>query len=64
MRTTLNIDDDALDAAMRRAPGRTRTDVINTALREFARKEQRRDLLLLRGKIVWEGDIDRLRKRR
>jgi Arc/MetJ family transcription regulator len=64
MRTTLNIDDEALDAAMSALPGLTKTDVINMALRELARKERRKGLLALRGKVRWEGDLDRLRKRR
>ena len=34
MRTTLNIDDAALAAAMDSTPGKTKTAVINDALRE------------------------------
>jgi Arc/MetJ family transcription regulator len=63
MRTTLNIDDDALRAAMRFAQGRTKTEVINEALRRFVRAKKRRQLLQLQGKIEWKGDIDALRKR-
>lgn len=64
MRTTLNIDDEALAAAMKVADGRTKTEVINEALRRFARARRRRQLLDLRGKVEWEGNIDALRKRR
>ena len=64
MRTTLNIDDEALESAMEQAPGLTKTDVINEALREFARRRQVRDLLAFRGKVRWEGNLDTLRKRR
>ncbi len=63
MRTTLNIDDDALRAAMKFAQGRTKTEVINEALRRFVRAKRRRQLLQLQGKVEWEGDIDALRKR-
>ena len=63
MRTTLNIDDEALEAAMKFASGRTKTEVINEALRKFVRAKRRRQLLELRGKIEWEGDVDALRKR-
>jgi len=63
MRTTLNIDDEALQAAMSFAEGRTKTEVINEALRRFVRAKRRRRLLQLQGKIEWEGDIDALRKR-
>lgn len=64
MRTTLNIDDDALEAAMKVSEGRTKTEVVNEALRRFARAKRRRQLLDLRGKAPWEGNIDTLRKRR
>jgi Arc/MetJ family transcription regulator len=63
MRTTLNIDDDALQAAMKFAQGRTKTEVINEALRRFVRAKRRRQLLQLQGKMEWTGDIDALRKR-
>ena len=63
MRTTLNIDDEALASAMTCAKGHTKTEVINQALRQFARTKRRKKLLDLRGKVRWEGDIDALRKR-
>ena len=64
MRTTLNIDDEALEQAMRAAEGKTKTQVINEALREFARRRRVRELLEFQGKAEWSGDIDQLRKRR
>ena len=63
MRTTLNIDDEALQAAMKFSGGRTKTEVINEALRRFVRAKKRLRLLDLRGKVEWEGDIETLRKR-
>lgn len=64
MRMTLNIDDEALEAAMRLSNGRTKAEVVNEALRRFAAAKHRRELLDLRGKVEWEGNIDDLRKRR
>lgn len=64
MRTTLNIDDEALRAAMAVAPGKTKTAVINEALLEYARRRRLADLRSLRGKVRWEGDLNALRKRR
>ena len=63
MRTTLNIDDEALQAAMTLAGGRTKTEVINEALRRFVRAKKRLQLLELQGRVEWEGDLDDLRKR-
>jgi Arc/MetJ family transcription regulator len=63
MRTTLNLDDQALGAAMSVAEGKTKTEVINDALREYARRKRLRELLRWQGKVRWEGDIDELRGR-
>jgi Arc/MetJ family transcription regulator len=64
MRTTLDLDQDALAAAMEAAPGRTKTAVINDALREYARRRRLRGLLAFEGKLRWEGDLDQLRRRK
>ncbi|MDH3404537.1 MAG: type II toxin-antitoxin system VapB family antitoxin [Acidobacteriota bacterium] len=64
MRTTLNLDDRALAEAMAYAEGTTKTEVINEALRKFARGKRRKRLLELRGQVDWQGDVDQLRKRR
>jgi len=63
VRTTLDLDQEAVERAMKAAPGRTKTDVINEALREFARRRRLRGLLTFRGKVRWEGNIDELRGR-
>lgn len=58
MRTTLNLDDEALAGALEMAPGKTKTDVINGALRR-----RLLGFLRVRGKLRWEGDLDQLRHR-
>lgn len=64
MRTTLNIDDEALAAAQAADPGKTKTAVINDALRDYARRRALRGMRKLAGKVGWTGDLDALRKRR
>ena len=64
VRTTLDLDDTAVAAALEAAPGRTKTDIINEALRVFARRRRVEWILDLRGKFQWEGDLDELRQRR
>jgi Arc/MetJ family transcription regulator len=64
MRTTLDLDQDALAAAMEATPGRTKTAIINEALREYARRRRLRGLLAFEGKLRWEGDLDELRRRK
>lgn len=63
MRTTLNIEDDAIAGAMKVAPGKNKTQVINEALREFARRRRLRGLVKFRGKMRWQGNLDELRSR-
>ncbi len=63
MRTTLNLDDKAIESALKVSPGKTKTAVINEALRDYARRRGLRGLLKLQGKLHWEGDLDSLRKR-
>jgi Arc/MetJ family transcription regulator len=63
VRTTLNLDEDALTQAMEISPGKSKTAVINEALRDYARRRALRRLANLQGKFRWEGDLDRLRKR-
>jgi Arc/MetJ family transcription regulator len=63
MRTTLNLDDEALTSAMSSSPGKTKTDVINEALREYARRRRLQSFLEFEGKMHWEGDLDELRGR-
>jgi Arc/MetJ family transcription regulator len=64
MRTTLNLDEKALASAMKAAGRKTKTAVINEALRDYARRRGLRRLLRLEGKVDWEGDLDALRGRR
>jgi Arc/MetJ family transcription regulator len=64
MRTTLNLDPEAVTAALAVSPGQTKTQVINEALREYARRRRVRGLLKFRGKFRWEGDLDELRQRK
>ena len=52
------------DAAMKGSERRTKAEVANEAVRRSARAKRRRQLLKLRGKVRWEGDVDKLRKRR
>ncbi|HYT33015.1 MAG TPA: type II toxin-antitoxin system VapB family antitoxin [Thermoanaerobaculia bacterium] len=63
MRTTLDLDEKALSQAMRVARGKTKTAVINEALRDYARRRRLRGLLKFEGRMRWEGDLEDLRKR-
>ena len=63
MRTTLNLDDEVVAAAMKLSPGMTKTAVIEEALRMYTRRRSLAEFADLRGKVNWEGNLDELRGR-
>jgi hypothetical protein len=58
------LDQEALEAAMEVGVGKTKTAVINEALRDYARRRRLRRLLKFEGELRWEGNLNALRKRR
>jgi len=54
MRTTININDDLMDALQKRTKARTKTQAVEHAIREFLKKKELEDLISLSGQI----DID------
>lgn len=61
MRTTLNIDDDLMREALRQTGLKSKTGVVELALRVLIEREARRKLKALYGKIP---DIQEVRRRR
>jgi Arc/MetJ family transcription regulator len=55
MRTTIVIDEDLLQAAIRAGPFTTKKEAVEAGLRLLARQAAYRDILALRGKLRW-GD--------
>ncbi len=64
MRVTFNVKDEALAGAMKVSPGKTKTEILNEALEEYARRRRLQGFLEFEGKMPWEGDLDDLRGRR
>lgn len=57
MRTNIEIDDEVL-AEVRRLTGvRTKREAVDLALRELVARYRRAEILTLRGKVRWEGDL-------
>jgi Arc/MetJ family transcription regulator len=61
MRTNIDIDDKLLKEAMKLAKLSSKKELIHHALDELIRMEKRKELMSLRGKIKWEGDLDEMR---
>ncbi|MCO5101249.1 MAG: type II toxin-antitoxin system VapB family antitoxin [Burkholderiaceae bacterium] len=61
MKTHVEVDDDLLQEVLRLGAFETKKAAINAALVELSKSLKRRELLALRGKVRWHGDLDLLR---
>ncbi|CAN5763624.1 type II toxin-antitoxin system VapB family antitoxin [soil metagenome] len=61
MRTNIDIDDKLLEEAMKFTKLSTKKEVVNFALDEVVKSHKRKLLLLLKGKVKWEGNLDEMR---
>lgn len=64
MRTNIVLDDKLVKEAMKITGKKTKRELVDYALHEVIRLHQRQQLLNLRGKIRWEGDLDNMRQMR
>ena len=58
MRTNIDIDDQVLREAQRLTGARTKREAVDIALRDLVARHRRVDILRLRGKVRWEGDLE------
>jgi predicted transcriptional regulator len=63
MATTVSIDQDLVERALRISGERTRKAVVTRALEEFIARRRQRDLVDLMGKLEWDGSYDYKRER-
>ena len=61
MRTTIDVDDGLLAAAMAATGLRSKRKVVEAGLRLLARQKRQADARKLFGRIRWEGDLHRER---
>ena len=64
IRTNIVLDEKLVTAALKATKIKTRKALIDYALRELLRHSQQKELLKLRGKIHWEGDLKASREGR
>ena len=58
MRTNIEIDDDVLREVRKLTGARTKREAVDFALRELVARYRRLEILKLRGKVRWEGDLE------
>ena len=63
-RTSIVLDDRLIREGLRRFRCRSRRELVHLALTELLNTAERRDLLALRGKVKWKGDLAKLRRLR
>lgn len=61
-RTSLMLDEDLLEEALRLGEQRTYSKTVNLALEEFVRRIKARKILLLGHSGLWQGDLGEMRK--
>ena len=63
-RTNIVIDEDLIEAGMKATGIKTRRALIDFALRDLLRRKSQKKILELKGKIHWDGDLSKMRKKR
>jgi Arc/MetJ family transcription regulator len=61
MRTNIDIDDDLMDQAMRRSGARTKRAAVEEGLRLLIQTRSQASIRKLKGKVAWDGDLERSR---
>jgi Arc/MetJ family transcription regulator len=64
MRTNIDIDDRLMRQAMRSCGSRTKRAAVEAGLRLLIQIRAQTGIRRLRGKIVWEGDLNKSRRGR
>jgi Arc/MetJ family transcription regulator len=63
MRTNIEIDDKLLAQALKLTGHKTKRAVVEAGLQMLVRIKRQEEILKLRGKVHWEGNIDDFNKR-
>jgi len=62
MRTNIEIDDNLIKKAQRLSKVKSKKDVVNLALEELVNSLKRKEMLFLRGKVKWDGNLSDMRQ--
>jgi len=64
MRTNIDIDEGLMRQAMRTSGARTKRAAVEEGLRLLVQTRRQRAIRRLRGKVAWDGDLERSRRGR
>ncbi len=63
-RTNIDLEDQLVKEGMRVFKCKSKKELVHLALQELLKKEKRKEILKLRGKVKWEGNLEEMRKSR
>ncbi|MDH3975694.1 MAG: type II toxin-antitoxin system VapB family antitoxin [Deltaproteobacteria bacterium] len=63
-RTNIDLADDLVAEGLSLTKLKTKKELVNYALEELIKRERRKGILEIEGKIEWEGNLDEMRKSR
>lgn len=63
-RTNIELDEKLVKKALRLTKHKTKKELVNHVLREFVEREEWKELIRLRGKVKWDGNLNRMRRTR
>lgn len=62
MRTNIELDDELVRQALKISKLKTKKDVVHEALKQYVASLKKKQLLSLRGKDTWIGDLQQMRE--
>ncbi len=62
MRTNIHIDDSLMSDAQRLSGAKTKKEAVEQGLKLLVQMHEQQSIRQLRGKLQWDGDLDRMRQ--
>lgn len=62
MRTNIELDDALINEVKNLSKSKSKRETVERALLNYLKLLKRKQLLALRGKVIWEGNLDEMRK--
>lgn len=63
-RTVIDIEDGMLRKAQRLTGIKKKVDIVNFAIKKLVEQKEIEKILVLKGKVRWEGDLEEMRRGR
>ncbi len=61
MRTNIELDDSLMQQAIKLSKLKTKKEVVQEALKSYVSSMKKKELLSLKGRVAWEGNLKEMR---